>query len=84
MKIWHSSSPSPECTEAATRRAARLETIGILRHDYLPLPYSGAAPFPDHANRGAPRPPRTAVDELRFASRIRESHKFMTVPHCGA
>ena len=45
MKIWHSSSPSPECTGATKRRAARLETLGILHHDHLPLPYSGAAPF---------------------------------------
>jgi hypothetical protein len=36
------------------RRAARLETLGILHHDHLPLP-SGAAPFPDHEDRGAPR-----------------------------
>jgi len=63
------------------RRAARLETLGILHHDHLPLPYSGAAPFPDHADRGAPRPPRMAVDEWRFASQLIESHKFMTVPH---
>jgi len=53
----------------------------MLHHDHLPLLYNGAAPFPDHADRGAPRPPRMAVDEWRFASQLRESHKFMTVPH---
>jgi len=45
MQIWHSSSPSPGCPEAATRHAARLEALGIPHHDHLPLPYSGAAPF---------------------------------------
>jgi hypothetical protein len=66
------------------RRAARLETLGILHHDHLPLPYSGAAPFPDHADRGPrptrearDRPPRTAVDEWRPTSQLRESHKFI-------
>lgn len=63
------------------RRAARLETLGILHHDHLLLPYSDAAPFPDHADRGAPRPPPMAVDEWRFASQLIESHKFMAVPH---
>lgn len=49
----------------------------------LPLPYSGAVPFPDHADRGAPRPSRVAVDEWRPTSQLRESHKFMTVPYYG-
>mgnify|MGYP001151860510 CR=1 FL=1 len=63
------------------RRAARLETLGRLHYDYLRLPYSGAAPFPDHADPAAPRPPGMAVGEPMLASRIRESHKFMTVPN---
>ena len=53
----------------------------ILHHDHLPLPSSGAAPFPDHAAPGVTRPLRTAVDEWRFTSQLRESHKLMTVAY---
>jgi len=55
-------------TGAATCRPVRPETLGILHHDHLPLPQGGVAVFPDHADRGAPRPPRVAVDEWRSTS----------------
>ena len=81
MKICNSSPPSSGCTRAATRRAARLETVVIPHHDLLSLPYSGAATFPDHANRDPPHLSRTAVDKWRFAFQLRKSHTFMAVPH---
>ena len=49
------------------RRAARLKALGGLHHDHLPLPYNGTTHSPDHADGGAPRPPRMAVEEWRFA-----------------
>jgi len=68
-----------------------LQTLGIPYHDPLPLPDNGAAPFPDHADRAAPRalcrahdhPPRVAVGEWRSTSHLGELHEFMTVPYYG-
>jgi hypothetical protein len=61
----------------------RLETVKRLRHDDLSSSCSGGAPFPDHANRGAPRPPGTVLEGWSFGLQPRESREFMTISHAS-